>query len=175
MLFIAGCQSVIMGFLLQQELDAVDTYPSSVINCLQDYKDEIENERCKSRVHHYLKLASDDIRFNIPLADACHEDREKLCAGVPSVSGSRCPSANTYIGVDFCVTYIPNLLLFPKFRASSAINKIARMLDPDCSGSVLSHTCNITHMQYSSARMPMLFARLTYKYANVAMLTSPAS
>lgn len=37
-------------------------------------------------VYEYQKLAAEDIRFDVPLADACHEDRQKLCANVPPVS-----------------------------------------------------------------------------------------
>ena len=33
----------------------------------------------------YQQLAAEDIRFDVPLADACYEDRQKLCATVPPV------------------------------------------------------------------------------------------
>lgn len=33
----------------------------------------------------YQVLAAQDIRFDVPLADACFEDRTKLCANVPPV------------------------------------------------------------------------------------------
>jgi Golgi apparatus protein 1 len=36
-------------------------------------------------VYEYQQLAAQDIRFDVPLADACHEDRQKLCGNVPPV------------------------------------------------------------------------------------------
>ncbi|GFR44890.1 hypothetical protein Agub_g6234 [Astrephomene gubernaculifera] len=65
------------------DLDDIDTYDSSVINCLQDYSGEIKNGECKAQVKKYLQLASQDIRFDVPLAEACFEDRQKFCANVP--------------------------------------------------------------------------------------------
>ena len=41
-----------------QDLDDIDTYDSSVINCLQDYSAEIKNDDCKVQVNKYAKLAS---------------------------------------------------------------------------------------------------------------------
>ena len=41
-----------------QDLDDIDTYDSSVVNCLQDYSAEIKSEQCKSQVNKYVKLAS---------------------------------------------------------------------------------------------------------------------
>ncbi|EFJ50582.1 hypothetical protein VOLCADRAFT_103797 [Volvox carteri f. nagariensis] len=78
------------------DLDDMDTYDSSVINCLQDYADEIKNAQCKSQVKKYLQLASQDIRFDVPLAEACFEDRQKFCADVPPGSARviRCLSNN---------------------------------------------------------------------------------
>jgi hypothetical protein len=40
---------------------------------------------CKNMVYEYQQLASQDIRFDVPLADACHSDRQTLCANVPPV------------------------------------------------------------------------------------------
>lgn len=57
----------------------------AVVNCLQDFADDIKSEKCKARVHSYLELAAQDIRFDVPLADACHADRLKLCSSVPPV------------------------------------------------------------------------------------------
>lgn len=70
---------------LLQDLDDIDTYDSSVINCLQDYSAEIKSSECKTQVKKYVVLASQDIRFDVPLAEACYEDRQKLCAAVPPV------------------------------------------------------------------------------------------
>lgn len=71
-----------------QDLDDIDTYDSSVINCLQDYSTEIKSNECKGQVKKYVTLASQDIRFDVPLAEACYEDRQKYCASVPPVSAS---------------------------------------------------------------------------------------
>jgi hypothetical protein len=40
-------------------------------------------------VQHYKRLAAQDIRFDVPLADACYDDRKTLCAAVPPVSLGR--------------------------------------------------------------------------------------
>lgn len=69
-----------------QDLDDIDTYDSSVINCLQDYSTEIKSGECKSQVKKYVTLAAQDIRFDVPLAEACYEDRQKYCSAVPPVS-----------------------------------------------------------------------------------------
>ena len=41
-----------------QDLDDIDTYDSSVVNCLQDYSAEIKSEQCKAQVNKYVKLAA---------------------------------------------------------------------------------------------------------------------
>ena len=43
-----------------------------------------------------MELASSDIRFDVPLADACYEDRRSYCAAVPPGSARvvRCLEAN---------------------------------------------------------------------------------
>lgn len=53
----------------------------------QDYRDELATPECKSQVHKLSERGSQDIRFDEPLADACYEDRNKLCDGVQPVSG----------------------------------------------------------------------------------------
>lgn len=63
----------------------MDTYDSTVINCLQDFNSEIKNTECKRLVKKYIALASEDIRFDVPLAEACAEDRQKLCSAVAPV------------------------------------------------------------------------------------------
>ncbi len=63
----------------------MDTYDSSVINCLQDYSAEIKSQECKRQVKKYLILASSDIRFDVTLAKACYKDRMKYCGQVPPV------------------------------------------------------------------------------------------
>lgn len=53
---------------------------------VQDFYEDIQDEDCKKEVHKQLELAAQDIRFNIPLAEACYSDRMELCADVPPVS-----------------------------------------------------------------------------------------
>ncbi|GBF91963.1 hypothetical protein Rsub_04687 [Raphidocelis subcapitata] len=60
----------------------------SVINCLQDYSAELASDECRAQVKKYKELASQDIRFDAPLADACYSDRQALCAGVPPGSAA---------------------------------------------------------------------------------------
>eukprot|EP00798_Chlamydomonas_sp_ICE-L_P010489 gene10489-8455_t len=64
------------------DLDDIDMYDSSVINCLQDYTPEIKNKKCLEQVNKYIKHAAEDIRFDVPLAEACYEDRQKYCSNV---------------------------------------------------------------------------------------------
>lgn len=68
-----------------QDLDDMDTYDSTVINCLQDFNSEIKNTECKRLVKKYIALASEDIRFDVPLAEACADDRQKFCAALAPV------------------------------------------------------------------------------------------
>lgn len=34
-------------------------------------------------MHKIMEYAASDIRFDVPLADACYEDRQDFCSGVP--------------------------------------------------------------------------------------------
>lgn len=72
--------------ILQDSLDSVEGYDARVIECLQDYKDELSQPECKSQVHKLTERAGQDIRFDEPLADACFEDRARLCDDVQPVS-----------------------------------------------------------------------------------------
>jgi hypothetical protein len=45
----------------------------------------IADQACKALVYEYQKLAAQDIRFDVPLADACIDDRTKYCAHVAPV------------------------------------------------------------------------------------------
>ncbi len=45
----------------------------------------ITDADCKSLVHEYQQLASQDIRFDVPLADACVMDRTQFCSHVVPV------------------------------------------------------------------------------------------
>ena len=51
----------------------------------QDYRDELATPACRSQVHVLTQRAAQDVRFDEPLADACFEDRARLCDGVQPV------------------------------------------------------------------------------------------
>jgi Golgi apparatus protein 1 len=65
---------------------------------------DISDEKCKSLVQQYQRLAAQDIRFNVPLADACFDDRTKFCANVPPVGfgGARRQARAAPAGRDAC-------------------------------------------------------------------------
>ena len=44
---------------------------AKVIQCLQDYREELKGAECRERVHRLTVREAQDIRFNKPLADAC--------------------------------------------------------------------------------------------------------
>eukprot|EP00878_Enallax_costatus_P020866 GHUV01022075.1.p1 GENE.GHUV01022075.1~~GHUV01022075.1.p1 ORF type:complete len:715 (+),score=210.45 GHUV01022075.1:1362-3506(+) len=64
-------------------MDSYEDEETDMNVCLQDSVDRIQPGPCRSMVFEYQKLAAQDIRFDVPLADACHKDRQKLCANVP--------------------------------------------------------------------------------------------
>jgi len=66
----------------KDSLDSIAGYDGRVIECLQDYKEELQDPACQKRVHKLTTRAASDIRFDRPLADACYEDRQKLCKDV---------------------------------------------------------------------------------------------
>jgi Golgi apparatus protein 1 len=66
----------------KDSLDSIAGYDGRVLECLQDYKDELVTPACKKRVHKLTVRAAQDIRMDRPLSDACYDDRQKLCAGV---------------------------------------------------------------------------------------------
>ena len=71
---------------------------------VQDYRDELATPDCKAQVHKLSERAAQDIRFDEPLADACYEDRNKLCDGVQPVRGLKstlfnAPSPHTALHV----------------------------------------------------------------------------
>lgn len=66
----------------KDSLDSIAGYDARVIQCLQDYKEDLQGEECKASVHKLTERAAQDIRFDEPLADACFEDRARLCEGV---------------------------------------------------------------------------------------------
>ena len=46
-------------------------------------REEIQVPACAARVQKIMEYASSDIRFDVPLAEACFEDRQEFCASVP--------------------------------------------------------------------------------------------
>jgi len=66
----------------KDSLDTIAGYDGRVIECLQDYKDELNAPGCKAVVKTITERAAQDIRMDRPLADACYEDRKTLCSGV---------------------------------------------------------------------------------------------
>ena len=66
----------------KDSLDSIAGYDGRVVECLQDYKEELVTPACKDRVHKLTERAAQDIRMDRPLADACYEDRQRLCEGI---------------------------------------------------------------------------------------------
>ena len=66
-------------------MDNVESFDALVIGCLQDFREELHGDACKAQVKKLTERASQDIRFDEPLADACYEDRARLCSGVQPV------------------------------------------------------------------------------------------
>uniref|UniRef100_A0A061SDF6 Golgi apparatus protein 1 n=1 Tax=Tetraselmis sp. GSL018 TaxID=582737 RepID=A0A061SDF6_9CHLO len=66
----------------KDSLDSIAGYDARVIQCLQDYKEDLQVDDCKKQVKKLTMRAAQDIRFDEPLADACFEDRNRLCEGV---------------------------------------------------------------------------------------------
>lgn len=66
----------------KESLDSIAGFDGRVSNCLMDYREEILRPECQARVHKMIAIAAGDIRMDIPLAEACREDRIKYCAEV---------------------------------------------------------------------------------------------
>jgi hypothetical protein len=54
---------------------------------LQDshFLQTIPEGSCRDMIYEYQKLAAQDVRFDVPLADACRDDRIKLCGNIQPV------------------------------------------------------------------------------------------
>lgn len=72
-----------------QELDESE---GQIVSCLQDSRDMLMNMQCRDQVHKMMARASEDIRFNQMLADACFNDREQFCSTTQQVRFTRCYS-----------------------------------------------------------------------------------
>mmetsp|Transcript_65397 Transcript_65397/g.206659 ORF Transcript_65397/g.206659 Transcript_65397/m.206659 type:complete len:905 (-) Transcript_65397:279-2993(-) len=64
-------------------LGEVSDMDGRVLACLQDYRDEIVAPECQAATKKVTERASQDIRFDEPLADKCYDDRLRLCEGIP--------------------------------------------------------------------------------------------
>eukprot|EP01025_Chloroclados_australasicus_P047088 TRINITY_DN5227_c0_g2_i3.p1 TRINITY_DN5227_c0_g2~~TRINITY_DN5227_c0_g2_i3.p1 ORF type:complete len:747 (-),score=90.56 TRINITY_DN5227_c0_g2_i3:695-2935(-) len=54
-----------------------------VLKCLQDKKDNLIGAHCKEYIHNLEVEEFADIQLNVPLAEACHDDRKQYCPQVP--------------------------------------------------------------------------------------------
>ena len=70
------------AYILQELNDG----EGQIIACLQDSRDMLLNPECADQVHKTMARASEDIRFNQMLADACLNDREQFCSSTQQVS-----------------------------------------------------------------------------------------
>lgn len=85
----------------KETLDTGTDLDARVVLCLQDFRDEIEDAACQKRVRRYIELASEDIRFNVPLAEACYDDRVQLCNNVAPGSARVIRCLQSRCGVEY--------------------------------------------------------------------------
>lgn len=69
----------------KDSLQAVANGDSRVIECLQDFRDELSSPECSKAVHSTMERGASDIRFDVSLAEACYDDRVKYCGSVKPV------------------------------------------------------------------------------------------
>ena len=62
--------------------DDNDVHNGRVTMCLVDHHEELQVQECRDAVHRVMKRASQDMRFDAKLADACKEDKEQHCKDV---------------------------------------------------------------------------------------------
>ena len=73
---------------------------ATVILCLQDFHEELASQQCRDEVHKVTKRASEDIRFDDSLADACYDDRARFCEGIQPVGH---PANISHPGASMCL------------------------------------------------------------------------
>ena len=73
----------VKSWVALQELDESE---GQIVSCLQDSRDMLMNMQCREQVHKVMARASEDIRFNQILADACFNDREQFCSTTQQVN-----------------------------------------------------------------------------------------
>eukprot|EP00892_Ulva_mutabilis_P008395 jgi/Ulvmu1/5928/UM026_0050.1 len=59
-----------------------DVHSGRVSMCLMDHHEDLQVQECRDAVHRVLKRASQDIRFDEKLAQACKEDKKEHCSDV---------------------------------------------------------------------------------------------
>lgn len=68
------------------DMDNDDKVKKTALNCLQQYKEELKSDKCRSEVHRRMSRAARDIRFDEILANSCFDDRNKFCTDVQAGS-----------------------------------------------------------------------------------------
>eukprot|EP00798_Chlamydomonas_sp_ICE-L_P012178 gene12178-15298_t len=69
------------GITLEQ-MDDDKTVKERGLTCIQQFRDEIKEDKCREEVHRRLERESRDIRFDDVLAKACADDRAEYCSDV---------------------------------------------------------------------------------------------
>ncbi len=92
-------QSWVKLWVALQELDESE---GQIVACLQDSRDMLMNMQCREQVHKVMARASEDIRFNQMLADACFNDREQFCSTTQQVSIGAYAAAASLIYLSSC-------------------------------------------------------------------------
>uniref|UniRef100_A0A7R9V0N1 Golgi apparatus protein 1 n=1 Tax=Chlamydomonas euryale TaxID=1486919 RepID=A0A7R9V0N1_9CHLO len=67
---------------MDEDDKAGGTLTSTVLNCLQQYEDELKETECRAEVHRRKQRAARDIRLDEVLYEACSDDRTEFCADV---------------------------------------------------------------------------------------------
>lgn len=75
-------QCNMLGSCTQASAAAKHADKPKFVLMLRQCRDEISDPACKSRVTKVKEVAASDIRFDIPLAEACYSDRQTFCANV---------------------------------------------------------------------------------------------
>ena len=72
-------------FILEFAVQELDESEGAIVACLQDHRDLLHSSKCKDEVHKVMTRASEDIRFNQMLSEACLTDREVHCNNTQQV------------------------------------------------------------------------------------------
>ncbi len=97
----APCLSTSMQ-MFRVALQELDESEGQIVACLQDSRDMLMNMQCREQVHKVMARASEDIRFNQMLADACFNDREQFCSTTQQVSFGVSAAAAALIHMSSC-------------------------------------------------------------------------